>query len=532
LPHADDYCPVTVESGVRKRAAAKPPKFDKMTLLLFRAFVLKFCEENLIPLSPDSDCEFETWIEKTPYPLWRKNELREVRASYVNIEEEVEKDVCSTLSNGKAISALTKFYKKFYHCKSFVKDETYIELKHPRIISSRSDHFKVYVGPIFRLIEERVFKLKEFIKHTPVEDRPQEIINDLYSEGSDYKISDYTSFEASFVKELMENCEFVLYDYMTQFLPIHEEFMRVIREALLGENSMIFKMFTVYLSDLRQSGEMNTSLGNGWTNSMAIEFICRELCGCSKVIKKIEGDDSVFRTVGGREPTPADFEKLGLNVKLQTVSNLTHASFCGLVFDIQDKMVITEPFKALSNFGWTSKQYAVAGNKKLLLLLRAKSYSMIYTYPGAPILAALGRMGLRVTQSVTKSFNRKLSSPDQRSPLVNYWDRIFILRNKIKTQKYEPIVVGLRTRLLAEELYGVKVEHQIAIEKYLDGIMDLQELDHPYLQLYCPDAWFNYSARYVMKVNIKGNQVRSPTIDSNQLALHVNEFTPATKKSS
>lgn len=40
------------------------------------------------------------------------------------------------------------------------------------MINSRSDAFKAFSGPFFKAIEKVVYEMPEFIKHTPVPDRP------------------------------------------------------------------------------------------------------------------------------------------------------------------------------------------------------------------------------------------------------------------------------------------------------------------------------------------------------------------------
>jgi hypothetical protein len=54
-------------------------------------------------------------------------------------------------------------------CSSFVKDEHYEGWKYPRLINSRSDQFKVFIGPTIKAMEHLVYShLPEFIKHVPV----------------------------------------------------------------------------------------------------------------------------------------------------------------------------------------------------------------------------------------------------------------------------------------------------------------------------------------------------------------------------
>jgi len=293
LPHPDPSDPPTLEAGVRKRFAFNPPKAKPQILEDLRRFVQDFCRKHLIPLSPELDTGFETWLEKTPYPEWRKADLRRKHAELL------------ALPNGR---------EKYLKVKSFMKDECYTEYKHARGINSRTDEFKTMVGPIFKLIEEAVFKLDWFIKKVPVKDRPAYIMERLFCVSGRYFETDYTAFESLFVAELMDCCEMELYKYMVSELPGGDEFISLITKALLGENECSFKFFTVWVQATRMSGEMCTSLGNGFSNLMFFLFLCwRKGSRCTGVV---EGDDGLFR-VDGPAPTASDFRDLGLVIKMK-----------------------------------------------------------------------------------------------------------------------------------------------------------------------------------------------------------------------
>jgi hypothetical protein len=88
----------------------------------------------------------------------------------------------------------------------FVKDEGYDSFKHARGINSRTDEFKVRVGPIFKLIEKEVFKLPCFIKKVPL-DRRAEYILDMMGETGPFLVSDYTAFESLFTRDIMSRVE-------------------------------------------------------------------------------------------------------------------------------------------------------------------------------------------------------------------------------------------------------------------------------------------------------------------------------------
>jgi hypothetical protein len=197
--------------GASRRFAREPPKPDEAKMGRFRKFVRKWLENNMTPLSADTDTSFDTWIKSTPYPLWKKEALRKV---YEETQTEVTaRTVCGNPDelNEDEYVPVNK------HCKvnSFQKDETYPTYKPARAINSRTDAFKVRVGPIFKLIERELFAKEYFIKHTPVDQRAEEIKRELTQENAKIIGTDYTAFEALFTKEFMETVEFQLYQYMT-----------------------------------------------------------------------------------------------------------------------------------------------------------------------------------------------------------------------------------------------------------------------------------------------------------------------------
>jgi hypothetical protein len=370
-------------------------------------------------LSADVDTSVPKWLEGTPYPLWRKRELQAKWDAIVDIDDP-----------------------KHFMCKSFQKDEGYIAFKHARGINARSDEFKCMVGPIFKLIEEQVYQDHHFIKHIPVADRPKYITDLLYSPGGKYYAGDYTSFEALFVELLMCAVEFELYDYMTQHLPEGDRFRRLLRAVLAGDNVCNYRDFQVILKAVRMSGEMCTSLGNGFANLMFLLFIAQEK-GSTHVDGVVEGDDSLF-VMDGVTPTSEDFARLGLVIKLEEHEQLSTASFCGLVFDPTDQLNISDPLKILAAFGWTSQRYAASKDKTLRALLRCKALSLAHTYPGAPIISALAQYGLRVTSDVPLCKLRRLVNGRE---AMNAWerDRLNII---LDAGNVPPVVSPINTRLL------------------------------------------------------------------------------------
>lgn len=448
-PHPDPSDTITMIAGVFKRFGRETPTWQLEKLKRLAAFTLRKCEEwlngELGPLGADHDLSFETWLFKTNYPEWRRKELM------------AKWDACDRTLGRKHLNV-----------KSFQKDETYPEFKHARGINARTDEFKCAIGPIFKAIEERVFQLPFFIKKIPVQDRPQYIMDHLMREGCKYLATDYTAFESHFVRMMMFCCEFVLYTYMMQHNPKHKDFAFWMDNVLAGKNHCEYKRFWVEILATRMSGEMNTSLGNGWSNLMLMLFECEEK-GCTDVMAVVEGDDGLV-ALKGEPPTTEDFEKLGWTIKLDVHTDVCKASFCGMVFDPVDKVNVTNPADVILNFGWSNMAYVRCGKVRKLELLRSKALSTAYTYRGAPIIQALAMMGLRVTKHID------LSRFLQKNRSMSMWEREWLMA--AMEEKFTPLKVPLATRNLVENLYGIPIEVQIDLERYFDSITSLTPLDH------------------------------------------------------
>lgn len=485
-PHPDYYDDKSMIAGVFKRVAREIPRASRNMLRGLRRFVKKWLKKNLIPLSSLSDVTLETWLKDTSYPDWRKKELK---AKWI---------ACDGI--------LQPFH---YWVKSFMKDETYDEInKQPRGINARTDEFKCKVGPVFKAIEHVIYKHPAFIKNVPVRDRPS-YIRRLLPHGTKYMATDYTAYESHFTNDLMQSCEFELYRYMTQYIPGAKEFSEILNNVLGGLNKCIYKNFTLYIKATRMSGEMNTSLGNGFSNLMCMLYLCK--CNkCKNVYGVVEGDDGLF-TMVGPPPTADQFASIGLTIKIDMHDRLETASFCGIVFDEEDMINVTDPRSVLVNFGWTNSRYTECSRVRLLELLRAKSMSLVHQYPGCPIIQALGFYGMRVTAHIRMSRylekTRSLSMWEREQLLLALaaWEANTIVRT-------EP---GMNTRFLVAKLYGISVDYQIQIETYLDSLTSIQPLNHYSFPMILSGHYSRYWQEYV----------REPAIEKDRPILGLKPYT-------
>lgn len=452
-PHPDMYHTDTARAGVSKRVTAQTPEIDHALMNELRQYVEKWCKNNLTPLPEDTDLSVETWLESTKYSLKRKNQLLQVSKTF--------RDVMDDKRNVKV--------------KSFIKDENYPEFKHARAINSRTDEFKVSVGPIFKKIEKEVFAHKAFIKKIPVADRPKYIMDLLYRVGAKYPATDYRSFECSFVAEVMENVEFVMYRYMTKNLSCKDWFSNILSSVLAGENICDFKYFTVLVPATRMSGEMCTSLGNGFTNLMVFGFVCEKLGIDWDGV--VEGDDGLFVVNEWKETTL--FRQLGFTIDMVIHDNIETASFCGIVFDVNDMNNLCDVKEVLANMSWLNAKYARARDSKVKALLRCKALSYAHQYPGCPVVQSMAAYVLRMTRSldVRNLAFKACANEYERETVAEY------LGKPVPSRQ-----VGFGSRMIVELKYGVTVESQLRLERYFEETNTITPIPES-LTWFLPDDW-------------------------------------------
>lgn len=472
LPIPDPQHPDSLIIGIHKRFGYQPPEPDPEWLEEICGFTLNWCKKNLVPLPPDSNTTVERWLRHTSYEAWRKKELYELAKNVENPYDPVHSIV-----------------------KSFQKEEQYEEYKYPRAINARSDYFKTMSGPIFKLIEEQLFALPWFIKKVPRHKWSEKIMNTLDPQAR-IIATDYSAFEAHFIRPIMKKIEFVMYRYMTKYLPEHRWFSELCDNVIAGRNTCKFKYLTVKIDATRMSGEMNTSLGNGFSNLMLMLFACHKV-GATDVRGFVEGDDGLF-TMRGKVPTTELFAKLGFTIKLVEHERISTASFCGMVFNEEDRINVTNPLKVISKLGWCSPKYTKAKNSKLLMLLKAKALSNAYQYPQCPIVIAATRWVLRCTKHIDLR-------PYFANRGIQDYEKAELRRALAHLGELEELItkpVPIKTRLLVEELYGVNYNTQVWTERWFDMQNELCPIPDTLFRQNVPSSWKNFYEGYVDQVDV------------------------------
>jgi hypothetical protein len=356
----------TQVEGLIKRLLRILPDRD----YIFLAAVRRQAEKLAAALQPLAAAPlFEEWLASTSYPESRKVELRRVFASL----------------DGRPPSR-----QQLERISSFIKTESYEEFKFARWINSRSDHAKVWWGPWCKAIEQQVYSHPAFIKHTPVPERPK-LVAALFSGGSRYYSTDYSSFEAQITPELCRAGELVVYRrVMSNFLSEYS----VVERMLTGKNRGRTRAGVSFVTQgRRMSGDMNTSVGNGISN-LVLWSAMAEIQGLTWK-GYVEGDDGIFAVQGGVPWSEAEWKRAGFIIKIAEFDRPELASFCGVV--AADGQVVRDPLEFCVRFGWTSS-FILAGDTVMNELLRAKALSAVYECPQCPVIGVLARKALEMTE--------------------------------------------------------------------------------------------------------------------------------------
>jgi len=441
--HADSKDIDTVKQGVMKRFGRALPKPDDSQFHdRFSKHVDKFLRERVGRLRDvmPFDCEGrhcdKCFCCKVNLPQERVDEYR--RAYY---------DV------NRSNRPQQRFFSKI---KMFVKSECYAEIKHARLINSRCDPVKVYIGPAIRSIEEVIYNLPYFVKHIPVAERPA-MFMEMERVGAHYFILDYTAFESHVTPELMRACELRLYRWCLG--DIDPRLADDLEKILAGVNQCKNRLgLKVEIPGRRMSGDMCTSLGNGFTNLMVVTYIMGQMGHTlGKTYDcRVEGDDCLLVIYSGKLPTTkvvdgqvvcAEFHANGFTTKMvevpDTGSEKDGVAFCGMCH--ADGQAIRNPIRFFQKFAWALNANT-AGPGRRAGLMKAKAMSALAETPQCPLIGVAARVALRRYSTANAVFQ----DDGFHKPITS-----------VVESEFEPTTA---TRLKFAKLYGISVDEQLRLE--------------------------------------------------------------------
>lgn len=439
--------PFTMQCSLKARLCRTLPSPQPAMISKFQSFVASWLKDHIDPVVP---LGFEEWLATTSYNTHRKDQLRASRSEF---------QTRPTLA-------------KCQEVKMFGKRESYPCFKHARSINSRCDVFKAFSGPIFKAIENELYKLPYFVKHMTMSQRADRVAH-IASLPGHFFATDFTAYESHFTPEFMRVCECQLYAHC---LVDHPEDASFINKVLTGKNCLRTRFgLRAVVHGRRMSGDMCTSLGNSFTNLMLALFVAKE--NGSELDGIVEGDDGLFRT---NVLLDADmWLRLGFTIKIQEVVDPFTASFCGVVV-APDRSFLRDPRSFLSKFGW-SENYIHSSTRVHLQLLRAKAMSALSETPNCPIVSALAWRAYEKTAGV-----------DPRFVSDGYHENV-------ACATFSPPCVSECAREQFSKLYGISSEVQKKLELDIarDEVRSLCGLFHEPSQLAEQFHMFDYVSRFV-----------------------------------
>lgn len=350
-------------------------------------------------------------------------------------------------------------------------------------------------GPFVKVVEAKVFKLKYFVKYIPVSDRPAWLRERFHRNGWKVYETDYVSFESHFYNAIQKSVEYVLMQYMCQNLPSWSLLQRLL-ELKMGRQRIMSKLIHLMMDAVKCSGEMDTSLSNGFTNLMVMMQAMEDM-KITEYETAVEGDDGALGTPQYDKFDFNYFEERGWRMKCVSHDNIGMMSFCGMVFEPDSLQVIGDPTQIMLKFGWTQRCYLHSRQRRLDQLLVAKAYSYIYQYPDCPIigffafmiLSTIGRKqhislkGLEWYESKLAAKGVELYGPGKHLPIPK---------------------PTMATRFLFEKKYDYSIAEQLDIESMFLNMSRPVPWTHPVVLRHCGPDLIDCN-RYVADFSIHGS---------------------------
>jgi len=452
------FDPMMFLSSFRKRLGPLMPAPDEHTLRELGNFVWKFLNDNFTPLEPltchDVDELFEEFLAHYSRPEWRKDELR---TAYESLRE--------TALNPQDLI-----------CKVHIKTECYEGPKFIRFICSRSDRFKARVAGSCHKIEKCVFHGEKtcrfFVKGKPVHLQPS-LISELCCNPL-FLVSDYTSFESGFSTEYCNAVECQMWRFFLRNNPVLlDDYLSVYFDTSCqgsrlhpkGRTEILkSRYFSGSVQGCRMSGEMWTSLGNGFSNLMNILFLAKKYS--MNVQPLVEGDD-------GLTGVPRDvidgssYTKFGFVIKLDKVRDISNTSFCGNYMHKESLRQLIQPEQIMRTFYTMTAGYFHAKPAVKLGILKSKAMSLYYQGRFTPIAQKVSLKLLDILRDAVAVFESS-----------NYWwDEM--IRRESTTCAFVPVEITDVDRVHWAKLFGISVERQLEIESVIDAATKLEDLWFP-----------------------------------------------------
>lgn len=345
-------------------------------------------------------------------------------------------------------------------CDAFIKGENYDKVKFARTINAYPDSLKRIFGPLFEAIDEATFRDSRFVKKMTMQQRVQKL-TELFGDSSVME-TDFSSFE-SHMRGVYAEAVFHWFEHMASGVA-SPDVIALVKGAMQGVNVCRYKWVEMQVDETLMSGASWTSSGNGVLNLLIMSYLVsrtkyptlgaveRARWSRENFVGVVEGDDGLCVDVGVSKEL---IDGMGLDLKFETHPHFGLASFCGCVTDPVTSTVVTDPIRFVRRFFYIDGSLYGARKSKQMAALRMKALSYKYQYANAPIVGPVVDQVLRLTRSVdhrSAHAEERVRMQAERAVELKLWQT--------------PACVQPESREHVQEVFGISVEHQLALEAH------------------------------------------------------------------
>lgn len=352
-----------------------------------------------------------------------------------------------------------------YH-KSFVKREFYDDYKYLRLIQGPPESLRLLFGSMIHPLEHVIFSQMTwdwgecqifFPKYLPTCQRPK-AIDEFLIPGLAVVDTDHTAFEAHMTADILRAGECQVFRHM--LAQSHPAILARWEDYVLSEQILRMKDMTIRQGPFRESGNSETSIGNGIENLLFFAAVCR-LLGIRLLRAVVEGDDGLFQVDHPELLTVEAFLRVGAEIKLKLNARAGDAGFCQLYWD-EEHNLVPNVLRKLVRLPWTQAPEMHAGPNVLKGLWKAKVLSLQAEASHCPVLWA-----------VAKRLLSDLAGVRERHDTTDWYHLTQLDFSQVAGPPTE------HARVMVEQRDGIPRSVQLELEQqFLDGKFII---DHPFM---------------------------------------------------
>lgn len=261
----------------------------------------------------DSDTMYH-WVLSRPYTTAQKQELLKT-LSLLNTMDLTYEDIID---------------EKDFRTMGFGKNENYEKYKFMRMICAGGPMRKLIYGPLFQSLSDWFFRQEWSMKKIPIQDRGT-WLQERFPKYGHYYVTDHSNFECSATSQVQDAIEAKVYRRFID--PSNHQFLEYITNGIDGQQKIYTRKGVIIETPVvRNSGEMNTSLGNSILNAISAQVAFKS--NGANIDFVVEGDDGLILSDKYVDPKDIErvMEELGCRIKIEYHHSMETTSFCSTCF--------------------------------------------------------------------------------------------------------------------------------------------------------------------------------------------------------